>query len=318
MRKKIKIANIFILLQLFIVLFFVPVFASFPDVPETHINFRAINYVEEKSIVGGYSDGTFRPDANVTRAEFTKIIINSLYQKETIDACNDSSFPDVNNDYKFIQYICVAKTENIINGFTDGSYKPENNITFAEASKIIVNAFSLQADLTQSDGKTKLYPYIAKLKEYNSVPSTILDYENSLKRGEMAEILYGLQVYIDSNSRCNTETRQLYLDMIGELEEKINFLKIEKEKAWNECIDSYDTSYEEIRKSCETNLDECEGSFNGCYNVYFSCLDSSSRFTSSQCTEIFGTGNNEYDRLIDMNSGTLEQLYREYGLNGCI
>ncbi len=47
---------------------------SFSDVPANHSNADAIAYVKSQGIVSGYSDGTFRPDQQINRAEFAKIV----------------------------------------------------------------------------------------------------------------------------------------------------------------------------------------------------------------------------------------------------
>ena len=49
--------------------------AEFIDVPTTHTNYIAITSLEDYGIIEGYSDGTFKPDKSVNRAEFLKIIL---------------------------------------------------------------------------------------------------------------------------------------------------------------------------------------------------------------------------------------------------
>ena len=58
--------------------------AAFNDVPSSHPNYEAINYVQAKKIVEGYGDGTFKPDTTINRAELTKIIIATQFEADVI------------------------------------------------------------------------------------------------------------------------------------------------------------------------------------------------------------------------------------------
>ena len=55
------------------------VLANFSDLDSSHENYTAISYVESEGIVDGYSDGTYQADRTINRAEFTKIIVGSVY-----------------------------------------------------------------------------------------------------------------------------------------------------------------------------------------------------------------------------------------------
>src|SRR3989338_4055668 len=56
--------------------------ASFPDVPTNHPNREAIEYVQAQKIVGGYPDGTYQPNKTINRAEFAKILEESIPDAE--------------------------------------------------------------------------------------------------------------------------------------------------------------------------------------------------------------------------------------------
>lgn len=92
-------------------------------------------------VLAGYPDGTFRPDQPVTRAEFAKIIVSALGVGEAAQyAAGVTKFADVPADHWAAGYINVAVDLGIINGYPDGSFAPENPVTFAEAIKMIVAA----------------------------------------------------------------------------------------------------------------------------------------------------------------------------------
>jgi len=92
-------------------------------------------------IIAGYPDGTFKPEQPVTRAEFAKIIVSALGVGEAAQyAAGATKFPDVAADHWATGYINVAVDVGIINGYPDGTFLPENQVTFAEAIKMIVAA----------------------------------------------------------------------------------------------------------------------------------------------------------------------------------
>ncbi|MFC1615680.1 S-layer homology domain-containing protein [Patescibacteria group bacterium] len=172
----------------------------FPDVPEDHPNLDAISYVKDEGIVQGYPDGNYGPDLPINRAEFTKIIIKSVYTEEDINNCtSELNFPDVQITDWFHDFICVAGNEQIINGYPDGTFKPADNINFVEAAKIIVNAFGY------SYGASNYWyiPYVEVLIEKNAIPMSIDNLDKKITRGEMAEIIYRLKMEITGKASNN-------------------------------------------------------------------------------------------------------------------
>ncbi len=107
----------------------------FPDVQGNHENEKAINYLTEKNIINGYPDGTFKPDGEINRAELTKMIVavNIIPDASEYKNC----FPDVKEEW-FAPFICYAKEQGFVQGYEDGTFKPEQNINRAEALKIIL------------------------------------------------------------------------------------------------------------------------------------------------------------------------------------
>ena len=85
-------------------------------------------------VIGGYADGTFRPDAPISRAEFAKIAV-SFTQNNGSAVYN--YFTDVKTTDWFAPYVTAAKDAGLIEGYSDGSFKPESKITRAEACAIV-------------------------------------------------------------------------------------------------------------------------------------------------------------------------------------
>ncbi len=84
-------------------------------------------------IVNGYNDGTFRPENNVTRAEFTKMLNTTLGNTGTAKAV----FSDVSSEQWFHADICKGVAASYINGYSDGTFGPDNTITRQEAAVIL-------------------------------------------------------------------------------------------------------------------------------------------------------------------------------------
>lgn len=113
-------------------------YQSFFDVKDIHPNAKAINGLFQSKVIGGYEDGTFRPDAEISRAELAKMIVASK-TTPAITAYHDC-FTDVKQEW-FAPYICYAKSKIWIEGYSDGSFKPDSKVSRAEAVKVILNGF---------------------------------------------------------------------------------------------------------------------------------------------------------------------------------
>lgn len=98
-------------------------------------------------IIGGKFPGLFAPDDSVTRAELTKIAINAfeIAKKETIQ---NSPFTDVSPNEWHAIFIDAAWVAKLIDGYNDGTFKPNANVNRAEALKIILEAAGSKGKLT--------------------------------------------------------------------------------------------------------------------------------------------------------------------------
>ncbi|TSC79961.1 MAG: amidase [Candidatus Peregrinibacteria bacterium Gr01-1014_25] len=156
--------------------------ATFSDTGR-HPYEESIRFVQEEGIVQGYPDGTYRPDIPINRAEFVKIIIAAASD----DIAGANCFPDVNKEW-FAPFVCTAKSHGLVGGYPDGMFKPDRNVLFAEAAKIIAAAF----DLPTSPDAIWYKPFVDALRTRNAVPPSIRDPGQKLTRGEMAAVLHAL------------------------------------------------------------------------------------------------------------------------------
>ena len=107
---------------------------DFSDVSADKWYNNAVSTLSRMGVIGGYADGTFCPDAPISRAEFAKIAV-SFTQNNGSAVYN--YFTDVKTTDWFAPYVTAAKDAGLIEGYSDGSFKPESKITRAEACAIV-------------------------------------------------------------------------------------------------------------------------------------------------------------------------------------
>ncbi len=101
----------------------------------------AVTRLTSLEIIAGFPDGTYKPAEPVTRAQFAKIMVAALGLSDAAAYAQGSTkFGDVAADHWATGYINIAADMEIIVGYPDGSFKPENQVTYAESIKMIVAA----------------------------------------------------------------------------------------------------------------------------------------------------------------------------------
>ena len=95
---------------------------------------NAVSTLSRMGILGGYEDGTFRPNATITRAEFAKIAV-SFFEYEDIEAKN--IFTDVAEGSWYESFVAAAAEIGLIEGYEGSVFRPDESITRAEACTII-------------------------------------------------------------------------------------------------------------------------------------------------------------------------------------
>ena len=109
---------------------------GYSDVPGNKWYNNAISTLSNMGIICGYPDGSFRPDAPITRAELTKIAAG-FFSDPRVAATYDGRFSDVHGAEWYISYLMTALEEGLIEGYPDGSFRPNRPITRAETCTIV-------------------------------------------------------------------------------------------------------------------------------------------------------------------------------------
>ncbi len=102
-----------------------------------------IALVADAGIVGGYPDGTFRPNNNITREAFAKVVANFMGFTEEADL---SQYTDVDPKGALSPYVARCVAAGVMGGFSDTRMAPKNNITREQAAAMLCRAFKLNTE----------------------------------------------------------------------------------------------------------------------------------------------------------------------------
>lgn len=114
---------------------------TFSDVDKNRWSITAISYLEQVGIIKGYPDGSFRPDADITRAEFAAMASKFADLKE-----GDKTFKDLDRDHWAYDLVKRAASAGWIHGYPDGTFKADKKISRAEVVSITNKMLNRQAD----------------------------------------------------------------------------------------------------------------------------------------------------------------------------
>jgi hypothetical protein len=144
---------------------------SFQDVPTSYYAHKEITDLVNRGVINGYSDGTFKPTKQVTRAEFATFVARALdFPSAT------SSFKDVPKTSALYDGVSKANKSGIIKGFSNSTFKPNLAVSRQDMAVMIDRAMQLKGKYTQSKAlnfsdKSKVGAYaktsVERLYNYN-------------------------------------------------------------------------------------------------------------------------------------------------------
>lgn len=165
----------------------------FSDVPAVHPYAEAISYVKNEGIATG-SNGIFRPDAPVTRAEILKMAFNASGKALSKDKA--SRFSDVVAGSWALPYVNTARELGAVSGYNDGTFRPNAPVTRAEALKIALKILSVVPDgvsfkaFSDVDSSAWYAPYAAWAKSAGVYGSATFRPDSQATRAEVAGIIH--------------------------------------------------------------------------------------------------------------------------------
>lgn len=142
---------------------------QFPDVSENHWASSQIDELSDKGVIVGYPDGTFKPDDNVTRAEFASMAIRALGQ-EHASVAQPVNFTDIDSEYWAYDSIQKALYFELISCPQEGDvFRPDDTVTREESMTVAVNALT-----TEQISEAKAKEVLSKYADAASIPQSFL------------------------------------------------------------------------------------------------------------------------------------------------
>lgn len=181
--------------------------AGFIDLDKSHWAYDMICSLSGKNILNGYDDNSFRPEENITRAEFTKIItaafkIETSAYKNVFDDCRASDW--------FSSYVSAAFENKLITGYPDNKFKPNDYISREDLCVILFRALSDKAPIIQnkssftdsgeiSDYASGAVQALSGLNIIGGYEDNSFRPENNATRAETAKLIYKCIEYMEKN-----------------------------------------------------------------------------------------------------------------------
>lgn len=170
--------------------------AAFADSKtETAVDMAAES-LREQGILQGDEEGNLNLDSTVTRAEFCKLLIEAIEVDKSSSTALDAGFSDVDKSHWAYDYIHTAAERKIINGFEDGTFKPESSVTYEQAIKMtLVTARIMWGD--------EVYPtdYISKAIDECLLDSVSASIGEEITRKDAANLIYNVMNYLAGNEQ---------------------------------------------------------------------------------------------------------------------
>ena len=154
----------------------------------------AVNELIARGVVNGYLDHTFKPDDEITRAEIAKMLVTAAKLNDEIESAKNKEkeiFPDVTKAHWAYGYVNVAYNNDYIEGHDDGTFAPDDNVTYAEAITMVVRMLGYKSAV-EAKGE---WPdnYIKKAESLNLLDNVAFSSNKKNEdatRGEVANLVW--------------------------------------------------------------------------------------------------------------------------------
>ncbi|MBQ6697769.1 MAG: S-layer homology domain-containing protein [Oscillospiraceae bacterium] len=192
--------------------------ADFSDVPSDSEYYDAISHLANKGIINGYSDGTFNPSGNITRAEASAIIVRSAELDS--DSAPSTIYRDVPENHWARGYIMAATEAKILDGFGNGIFSPSGNVTYNQIIKMIVCMIGKEDSARELGGWPMGYVDVAleldiiDRSTYSSILYKKLG-DSPAPRGDVALFIYNALESVENNT-LRVDNEEFVLGMSAE------------------------------------------------------------------------------------------------------
>ena len=162
----------------------------FSDMNESDYYAEAATTLAQLGILAGYPDGTFGAGKSITRAEMAAVVCRMInMEADAANAKGETAFDDVAGAHWASGYINIASQNSIINGDGNGKFRPEDNVLYEEAIKMVVCALGYGNDVVvEPDDWSKGY---LKVAADNNISDNLKGTKGSAStRGDVAVMSY--------------------------------------------------------------------------------------------------------------------------------
>ena len=174
--------------------------AAYSDIEGTACE-GAVNVLSALKVVDGFTDGTYKPEQTVTRAQMAKLIVTALGVADYATA-KVSKYTDMGAATWAIPYVEYASNLNIVNGVGNNKFNPNGLVTYEQAATMIVRALGYTDQCKEMNGTWPAI-YIQKAMALNIFEDVVNGGANGANRGDVAIMLYNAldiaQVYADAD-----------------------------------------------------------------------------------------------------------------------
>lgn len=201
-----------IVLSLVMVLCMVPTMAfadtaAYSDIAGTDCE-ASVELLKELGVVDGYEDGTYQPEGTVTRAEMAKLIVTQLGLKPT---SSTTAFTDMAGASWAIPYVGYAESLNIIKGRGDGTFGPNDPVSYDEVITMIVRAIGYTEACNEMQGNWPAV-FVQKANELGILKKIATTGDGGANRGDvaimLANALYVPMVYADNEGETKLKLNE--------------------------------------------------------------------------------------------------------------
>lgn len=163
------------------------------DVVNTKL-FTPVKFLVDKGVVKGYEDGLYHAEKAVTRAEYIKMVLIATNNDNQLTAYqNKSGFSDTAGHWADKEgYIGAGVAAGIINGYPDGTFKPDEHVSYAEMGAMFLRTKGIKDAQLQPYGSNFNQRVQKYLDMYNmdSTMTNVYSYADDATRGNVAHFLY--------------------------------------------------------------------------------------------------------------------------------
>ncbi|MBE3570482.1 MAG: 5'-nucleotidase C-terminal domain-containing protein [Bacillales bacterium] len=170
---------------------------SFSDVLPSHYFYEAVSDLTGRGIISGFKDDTFRPSDHVTRAQAAKILALALGLE--VENVSNPGFKDVKKGDWFYGPVAALVKAGVLDGFEDGTFKPNEKLTRAQMAKMMTLGFHFNTKIetknpfTDVKERTWYAPYVLPLfenKVTTGITNTTFAPNQFVNRGQMAAFVF--------------------------------------------------------------------------------------------------------------------------------